>query len=149
MKFDKPFQLYHLSEKNLDGKTLYPRPMDRDRVMEGENWKSPRICVSDSIDGAVSALADSMSNFTGLRFYVHVPIDLEELFKKNKVYKPSIKQVPDAETTGEHWLKTSVTFKQIGQIEIIGIDEDSRLTYLWDGEETVMDRFKWKWISRH
>lgn len=149
MKFNKPFQLYHLSEENLDGKTFEPRPMSKNRVMEGENWKTPRICVSDSIDGAVSALVDSMSNFTGLKLYVHVPTNLEELFKKNKVYKPSLKQVPDSETTGEHWLKASATFKLLGQIEIIDIDYSSKLTYLWDGEETDMDRFKWKWISRN
>ena len=146
--FDKPFQLYHLSEENNDGKTFEPRPLDKDRAMEGENWKSPRICVSDSIDGAVSALVDSMSCFSGLHLWVHVPKNLDELFKANKVYKPSTKQVPDAEATGEHWLRAPAELMAIGQIEILDIDESSRMHFSWLGDDATIDRFHWRWISK-
>jgi len=143
--FDKPFKLFHLSEENLDGKTLEPRPLDKMRVMEGEDWKVPRICVSTSIDGAVSSLVDSMSCSSGIRLWVHVPLDLDSLFKANKVHRPSLKQVPDAEVTGEHWLKAPATFKTIGQIEIDGIDDSCDIHYKWKGREEKIDRFKWHW----
>lgn len=143
--FDTPFNLYHLSEENHDGQLFEPRPMDKMRVMEGENWKTPRICVSNSIDGAVSALVDSMSYSTGLKLWVHVPQNLLELFASNKVYKPSLRQVPDSETTGEHWLKAPALMKAIGQIEVIGVDCSANLYYMWKGDKTRMDRFNWKW----
>ena len=143
--FEKPFKLFHLSEENLDGKTLEPRPLDKMRVMEGEDWKVPRICVSTSSDGAVSSLVDSMSCSSGIRMWVHVPLDLDGLFKANKVHRPSLKQVPDAEVTGEHWLKAPATFKTIGQIEIDGIDDSYDIRYQWKGREEKIDRFKWHW----
>ena len=146
--FDEPFQLYHLSKENLDGKRLEPRPMDKMRVMEGEDWKVPRICVSTSIDGAVSALLDSVSCPFGTKLWVHVPTNLEELFKENKVHRPSLRQVPDAEVTGEHWLKAPTTFKAIGKIEVIGIDSTSSLYYRWKDEDTRLERFTWKWTIR-
>ena len=146
--FDTPFNLYHLSEENHDGQLFEPRSMDKMRVMEGENWKTPRICVSSSIDGAVSALVDSMSCSTGLRLWVHVPQNLLELFASNKVYKPSLRQVPDSETTGEHWLKAPALMKAIGQIEVTGVDSSANLYYMWDGKKTRMDRFNWKWTVR-
>ena len=144
-KSTKPFSLYHLSEHNLDGQILEPRPMDKNRVMEGEDWKKPRICVSTSIDGAVSALADSLSDPFGLKLYVHVPENLEELFANRQIYKPSTKQVPDAEVTGEHWLTGSARFKCLGQIELIDFDDENELTYIWNNEKMHLDRFVWKW----
>ena len=143
--FEKPFKLFHLSKENLDGKTLEPRPMDKMRVMEGEDWKVPRICVSTSIDGAVSSLVDSISCPIGIKLWVHVPLDLDGLFKANKVHRPSLKQVPDAEVTGEHWLKAPAMFKTIGQIEIDGIDDSCDMRYQWKGREEKIDRFKWHW----
>lgn len=146
--FSSPFQLYHLSETNHNGETFYPRPMDRDRVMDGENWRKPRICVSNSIDGSISSLVDSISCPYGMKLWVHIPLDLMNLFKSNKVYRPSTRQVPDAEVTGEHWLKAPAKFKTIGQIEVLGADPNSDLRYMWMGEETKMDRFFWKWLIK-
>lgn len=144
--FANPFQLYHLSYENLGGKTLKPRPLEKWRAMEGENWRSSRICVSTSIDGALSSLLDSDLNPFGKEFWVHVPVSLEELFLKGNVYKPSLKQVPDSEATGEHWLKAATTFKCIGKIEVLDIDEEKDLYYAWDGENICINSFKWKWI---
>lgn len=146
--FDKPFQLYHLSEENLNGMTLFPRPMDKERVMDGENWRIPRICVSTSIDGSVSSLVDSITYPYGMKLWVHVPLKLTDLFKRNKVYRPSTKQVPDAEVTGEHWLKASVELKTIGQIEILGADPNGDMHYDWLGTDTIMERYNWKWLIK-
>ena len=122
--------------------------MDRDRVMEGEDWRVPRICVADSIDGAVSALVDSMSCYTGIKLWVHVPCNLADLFKSNKVYRPSLRQVPDSEVTGEHWLKAPAKLRAIGQIVVEDVDASSNLHYIWQGFDTKMDRFVWRWIVK-
>ena len=137
--FDKPFVLYHLSEKDLNGQTLHPRKMEKDRVMEGEDWRSKRICVSTSIDGALSSLASCMTCPFGEKFYVHTLTNLDELFMHDKVYKPSKKQVPDAEATGEHWLKAPATLECIGKVEIIDIKPNS--------PSNMTDAFIWKWLS--
>ena len=144
--FDSPFPLYHLSEEDHDGEVFVTKPMDKERVMEGEDWKVPRICMSDSIDGAVSALVDSMSMWSGLELYVHVPEKLPELFKANKVHRPSLRQVPDAGVTGEHWLKAPAKMKKIGKIQVLDVDYANELYYDWLGSRTKMDRFKWKWV---
>lgn len=146
--FNKPFKLYHLSSENLDGKLLEPRPMDPERVMEGEDWKLPRICVSNSIGGSVSALVDCVANPFGMKFWVHVPVGLEALFKANQVYRPSTKQVPDAETTGEHWLKAPVKLKAIGQVEVVDIDHGYEATYMHLNEVCTMHRYKLKWLKK-
>ena len=145
--FEKPFSLYHLSEKCHDGETFEPRPLDKDRAMEGENWWAKRICVSSTIDGAVSALCDPMSCPYGLKLYVHAIKNLEELFAKDKIYRPSIVQVPDAEVTNEHWLKGKAVLKCIGQIEVGNVDDSVDLWYEWHGEKTKIDRFSWKWLK--
>lgn len=143
--YNNSFPLYHLSEECHDGKVFIPRSMDKDRVMEGENWRTKRICVSKSIDGAISALVDSISMPTGMKFYVHVIDNAIDLFRRDKIYKPTIKQVPDCQVTDEYWLKDKAFLKCIGMIEI-GSIKDNPLFYIWDGEMTRMDRFEWRWI---
>ena len=144
--FDKPFPLYHLSESSHDGETFVPRPMDKERVMEGENWRAKRICVSSSIDGALSALVDSISMPVGMILHVHEILNLDDLFRRGKVYRPSILQVPDCETTNEYWLRDKAVLKCIGAIEV-GHIKDKPLFYMWQGEKTRMDRFHWKWVD--
>lgn len=145
--YDTPFTLFHLSEDNHDGETFIPRPMNKECVIEGENWQAKRICVSKTIDGAVSALMDSVSMAYGIKLYVHEIANINELFKKDKVYKPTTKQVPDCETTDEYWLKDKAILKCIGAIEV-GHITDHPLYYMWNGVETRMDRFMWKWIEK-
>ena len=67
------------------------------------------------------------------------------MFANRQIYKPSIKQVPDAEVTGEHWLTGSARFKCLGQIELIDFDDENELTYIWNNEKMHLDRFVWKW----
>lgn len=138
--FEKPFMLYHLSSLDLNGQTLQPRKMDRDRVMEGEDWWSKRICVSTSIDGALSSLASCMACPFGKKFYVHTLTNLDELFMCDKVYKPLANQVPDAEATGEHWLKAPALMKCIGKVEIVDLKASS--------SSQMIDEFEWKWVEK-
>lgn len=145
--YDTPFPLWHLSEECHDGEVFTPRSLTIERVMEGENWRAKRICVSKSIDGAVSALMDSVSTSYGIMLHVHEIVNLNELFKNDKIYKPTTKQVPDCETTDEYWLKGKALLKCIGVIEV-GHITDNPLFYMWCGVETRMDRFEWKWVEK-
>ena len=146
----EPFKLYHLSEQNHDGEIFEPRPMDRDRVMEGENWKLPRICVAKTIGGALSAISDCMQQPIGMKFWVHVPTNLEALFKLRKVHKPTLKQVPDSFVTGEYWLKAPAKMECIGQIIIDDIDDSADdIYYMIDDTRERLDIYKWSWTIQH
>lgn len=114
--------------------------------MEGENWRIKRICVSESIDGALTSLLSSDSEAFGKHLFVHVPENLEILESKNKIFMPTTKLVPDVEVTGERWIKCPVKMKCIGEVEVMTIDPDVKLTYDLDGLEFMLDKFIWKWI---
>ena len=94
-------KLYHLSDKNHDNETFIPRQLPKWRAMEGENWRAKRICVSTSIDGALTALLSSDSEPFGKHLFVHVPEDTALLESKNKIFTPSRDKLPDVEVTGE------------------------------------------------
>ena len=138
--------LYHLSEKNLDGETFMPRSMPKWRAMEGENWRIKRICVSNSIDGALTALLSSDSQPFGKHLFVHVPENLDELLAKKKIYKPTKNQVPDVEATHEQWIKAPAKMVCIGEIEVVDINAEIDLSYEDNGQQVPLDAFVWKWI---
>ena len=138
--------LFHLSDKNYDNQIFVPRSLPKWRAMEGENWKTKRICVSSSIDGALTALLSSDSQPFGKHLFVHVPENLNELKLKKKVYVPTTKQVPDANATQEIWLKAPAKMACIGELEVMDIDPDVNVSYEDDGEQISLDRFIWKWI---
>lgn len=138
--------LYHLSEQNHNNELFVPRPMPKWRAMEGENWRTKRICVSTTIDGALTALLSSDSQPFGKHLFVHIPENLEMLKSKNKIYMPSAKQVPDVDATGECWLKAPAKMICIGELEVLDIDENVELAYNKDALTCMLDRFKWKWI---
>lgn len=145
------FQLYHLSTCSLDGEVLKPRKPQPSRVMEGEDIRSKRVSVSADITRAISALGYDDYDCVGKVLFVHVPENLEELFKKGNVYKPSTKQVPDCEATHEYWLKGPAKMKLIGKIELTSMDNEAGKKEMRfediDGKPSQWyGKWKWKWI---
>lgn len=139
--------LFHLSNRNCDNEIFVPRQMPKWRAMEGENWRIKRICVSDSIDGALASLLSCDSQPFGKHLFVHIPEDLDRIWSKNKVFFPTRKHIPDVEATHEMWIKVPVKMKCVGEIEIIDIDPNVDLSYEDDdGQNIPLDSFIWKWI---
>lgn len=107
----KPKILYHLSTENHDGEWFKPRvPLsiykNSYRSSEhDEDDKIRRVCFSRYIRRAFYAIS-----FDGLRehLYVHVPVGLDEIVRRGKLYKP----------TDEYWIKCRVKMKCIGKISI-------------------------------
>lgn len=148
--FPNKFKLYHLSESNLDGVELEPRSLSKERAMECENTRTKRICVSTSITGSLQGIGYSDYDCIGKILYVHEPENLEWLFEHDKIYKPTTKQVPDCEVTGEHWLKSKSRMKLIGKIRITDLIDgtnNDKLSYMIDGYKTWCDDFSWEWIA--
>ena len=145
-KLDDLSSLYHLSYENHDGQTFTPRSMPKWRVMEGEDYKSLRVCLSTSIDGALAAIESCNSMPFGDCLFVHVPDDISSL--AGKIVIPSPEKVPDAEATGEVWAKAPVKMRCIGKIEVKDLLDESKC-YMHYGQKLQVDLFKWEWIERY
>lgn len=99
--------LYHLSDVFLgDIIKLSPR-IPRD-PMPGEDRSIPRICVSESIEGCLLALKNCYYN-AGVWFVYQTKQS------KKKYFSPI--NVPDAEQTGEKWLRTQTLFHYVRKME--------------------------------
>lgn len=112
-------KLFHLSEVNHNNKVFKPR-VPYSVLSNGwgsitEDVKTKRVCFSKTITGAYYAI-----NFEGgyNTLYVHVPENLNEIIARNKIYKPTEKEVQDADYTDEIWVKCPVKMKCIGKIQI-------------------------------
>lgn len=147
--------LYHLSDGSHDGETFVPRQIPKWRIMEGEDWRTKRICVSTTIDDALVALLSYDSQPFGKHLFVHVVDNIDVLKSKNKIYVPTSKQVPDVEATHEIWVKAPATLKLVGKIEVVDIDANNDVFYLDPKTKNDanplkihLDRFIWKWVFR-
>lgn len=110
-----PKKLFHLSEVNHDGEWFYPRIPKSVCLDAKEDNRTKRVCFSSTICGAFFAIS-----FFGDRqkLYVHTPCNLDKIYKKGKLYKPTEKQVFDAPYTREYWIKSRVKLRCIGLISI-------------------------------
>ena len=85
---------YFASTKNFDKDTiLYPRIPENRSIDEDEY--TPRICVSQSINGCLTAIADNILENDVVYIYQ---------CKSRSVRQPSLDEVPDAFITGEQWV---------------------------------------------
>ncbi len=109
----RPF-LFHISLENCDGKTFNPR-IPTDAYNNDEDTKHKRICVSTSLIGCILAI-DPCLWCPAVKWFVHVPEDLDELYESGSVLVPNEKEVPDVKTTREKWITKKTRMKCIGII---------------------------------
>ena len=132
--------LYHLSQDNLDGKTLSPRIPSNFLIKNGyEDGKTKRVCFAKSIDGSLRGMSQ---NLKGIKLYVHIPE------KEYNIYNPTPKEVPDCKITGEVWIKEPVKLKCIGQIEIIKDKGEDGIPYKYGNNIAELFDWDWKWIEK-
>ena len=81
--------------------------------MNNENKLTKRICVSKSINGALSAIGGFD---IGDVMYVHI-------CHSDKVYQPFLQEVPDVCFTGEEWVLEPVKMKLFTTIKINAVLE--------------------------
>lgn len=131
---------YFLSKQNMDNKTLTPRIPNNYFTKNGyEDNKTPRVCLSKTIDGALMGLSMSLKN---QKLYVHIPLN------NVKIVQPTIKQVPDCQITKEVWATDNVLLKCIGVI-LVTNDKglDGHVFKYGDNEAELYD-WDWKWVER-
>ena len=133
-------KVYHLSQTNLDGKTIQPTVPSNYMTVNGyEDGKTKRVCFATSIDGCLRGLSLKCE---GMKLFVHVPDG------NYNIYKPSNKEVPDASITGEVWIKKAVKMKCIGQIYVIGDKGEDGIPYKYGDKTAELYDWEWKWIDK-
>ena len=133
-------RLYHVSQSNLDGKTIQPSVPNNFMTKNGyEDGKTKRVCFSSSIDGCLRALSQKCP---GMKLFVHVPDG------EYDTYKPSVKEVPDVKITKEVWIKEPVKLKCIGQISVIGDRGEKGMPYKYGDKTAELYDWDWRWIEK-
>lgn len=133
-------KVYHLSQTNLDGKTIQPTVPSNYMTKNGyEDGKTKRVCFATSIDGCLRGLSQKCE---GMKLFVHIPDG------NYNIYKPSNKKVPDASITGEVWIKKAVKMKCIGQIYVIGDKGEDGIPYKYGDKTAELYDWEWKWIDK-
>lgn len=133
-------KVYHLSQSNLDGKTLSPRVPSNYFTKNGyEDGKTARVCFAKSIDMCLRALSQKC---TDMELFVHIPDG------KYNIYIPSTKEVPDAKITSEVWIKEPVKLKCIGKIKVIKDKGEDGIPYKYGDNTAELYDWEWKWIEK-
>lgn len=135
--------LYFVSQDS-DISNLQPRIPDNFMTKNGyEDNKTPRVCFSTSIDGCLRALSQ---NCTGKEFYIYKPVGNYD------IVTPTRKQVPDVGITNERWIKSNVSLKCVGLINVTGSSNNDGYTYYYgknnEHSATLYD-WNWKWVSKY
>ena len=131
---------YHISQSNLDGKTLQPSIPNNYFTKNGyEDNKIKRVCFTDSIDNCLRALSQKC---TGMELYVHI------LDGNYNVYTPSIDEVPDCKVTGEVWVTKPCKVKCIGKIKVIGDRGEDGLPFKYGDKTAELYDWDWEWIEQ-
>lgn len=111
---DNVMKYYFASTKNFDGQVVQPHiPKNR---MGKEDSTTNRICVSQSINGCLTAIG-------GFDFEDIVYIHECEV---HDAVQPTINQVPDRCYTGENWVTSPIEMHLFKTLKIIGMI-DSRV----------------------
>ena len=100
-------RFFHISDNSeLDEVLIEPRVPET--IMRHENYWTPRICVSPSINGCLTALQ---------RYKEGDVLCVYECFSKN-YYQPTEEEVEDAPLTGEFWIVKPVVFRYFMTIRL-------------------------------
>lgn len=133
--------MFHVSRKNLDGLKLNPSiPNNFLTQNKYEDSKTPRVCFSATVDGAIMALS---MRAEGLELFVHIPDRVTEYYIPNGI------EVPDGKITGEMWVKEPVRVRCIGKIRIL---KDAGLPghkYQYGNHTAELFDWDWEWIERY
>lgn len=100
---------YFASKENFDGQVIKPKvPLHK---YECEDSETERICVSQSINGCLTALSSRFG--IGEIVYIHQ-------CESDNIIQPTVEQVIDVCFTGEQWILEPVVMKLYIKIVIIG-----------------------------
>lgn len=140
-EFDKPKELFFISEDDLDGEILEPRVPDNFFTKNGyEDGETPRVCFTPSVDKCLMAISQKCA---GIEFYVFSP---EEVSEEN-IYKPTVEEVPDSEITDEIWITCPVKIKKVGKIKVLGDSGLDGHPFNYGDKTAELYDWDWEWLE--
>lgn len=116
-KLTDSVKLYHASvDKHKPNKIFVPRIPNLDYVAYEEEDKTPRICVSTNISGAIKGAA--LEDYS-VEIYIYEPYTDNTLKDKieDNIYHPTEKEVADVVTTREKWITCKCKMRLIKKIK--------------------------------
>ena len=108
-------KVFHISKEDLGSNVIF-EPRIPSTVVYGEDLKTPRICVSLNLFGAILAAPDIPTNKEG-KVCEKIHVYYTEI-SKEEIYQPSEVQVPDVLKTGELWLTNRTVFSKFGTYDV-------------------------------
>lgn len=138
-------RLFHLSVRPLLDLFVRPRVPKRDFAMEGEECRTPRFCMAESVLGCVRALGYSDPGCIGTKFRIYEPADPIRLFGMGFVSRPNRSEVPDSSVTGEIWITAPFWLRETGLAEITGYSDGTgrpENRYFIENDPMFVDDFR-------
>ena len=167
---------YHISfDDSLDGKVLKPRiptwitnkiKKDKDFTKKldelknsnsddgygFEEYKTPRVCLSNSIEGCLNAIINEKGKLTlhNKTLYVYTPEKPISEYK-HKTNKQILKDgdIFDANATNEMWILEPVKMKYVGSIVVDKITNEQVKKFANNKNKTnIQYKYKWHWFHK-
>ena len=167
---------YHISfDDSLDGKVLKPRiptwitnklKENEDFIKEleklkdsnsddgygFEEYKTPRVCLSNSIEGCLNARINEKGKLTlhNKTLYVYTPEKPISEYK-HKTNKQILKDgdIFDANATNEMWILEPVKMKYVGSIVVDKITNEQVKKFANNKNKTnIQYKYKWHWFHK-
>lgn len=167
---------YHVSfDNNLDEEVLKPRiptwitnelkkdenfikeleKLKDSNSSEGlgfEEYKTPRVCLSNSIEGCLNAIINEKGRLTlhDKTLYVYTPEKPISEYK-HKTNKQILKDgdIFDANTTNEMWILEPVKMKYVGSIVVDKItNEQVKKSANNKNKTNIQYKYKWHWFHK-
>lgn len=168
---------YHISfDDNLDDKVLKPRipswitrEMKKDKDFAKkmdtikttgkdvygtgyEEYKTPRVCLSNSIEGCLNAIINDNDRMTlaGKQIYVYIPEKPISQYK-TKMNKAIQKDgdIFDSNITNEMWILEPVKMKYVGSIVVDKVTTEKKTKFANDKKKTLIKYiYKWHWFHK-
>lgn len=137
-----PRDLYFVSPlDNLDGETIYPKiPNTILTRNKWEDWKTRRISLFPTIQGALMNLSSSGTSLKGKILTVYYPSGGSLI----SLMKPGIQDSPTSEGTGEYWYLDGIRLKEITKIEVLEKNGEKKIFH-YGPRSTVGYLEGWRW----
>ena len=168
---------YHISrDDNLDGNVLVPRipswiarelskdndfKKELDKLLNSKNnttgsigyeeYKTPRVCFSNSIEGCLNAIISPKDRMklAGKQIYVYIPENPIDQYKtkSNKMIQKD-GDIFDANITNEMWILEPVKVKYIGSIVVDKVITEKK-TKMNNNKNLTLVKYIYKWHWFH
>jgi GNAT superfamily N-acetyltransferase len=138
-------KMYHLSEKDLGGKTLTPKVPKNFMTERGyEDSEIKRVSFAETIGGALLGMSQDLK---GRELFVHEPEDYDIRTIPNREIVEN-NYVPDASLSGELWALEDVKLRRVGKIRVLKAKPNPKTYTYGDGIRAETYEWDYEWMQK-